>query len=168
VSKGGSLSCGNYDLYVYNGKLALLSDRSCNWAYASSTASVALNAWQHIAAVYDGSRVKYYINGALKDDKAWGGMGQTNTGTLEIGRQQSTAPGYFTGNIDELRVYNRALSAGELWMHYQSEFQKYNSTEWRFYTNMTGLAAGAYSTYGTYSYAGSPSRSEIRTLTVNV
>jgi hypothetical protein len=63
LSKGGSTSCGNYDLYIYNGKLALLSTSSCNWDYRGTNSDVTVGTWQHIAAVWDGTNVAYYING---------------------------------------------------------------------------------------------------------
>jgi hypothetical protein len=117
-SKGGSAACGNYDLYLYSGKLALLSGTSCNWSYAGSNSSVSSNVWQHIAAVYDGANVNYYINGVLKDSQAWGGTGAINTGALEIGKQQSSAEGDFGGKMDDLRIYNYARTADEVLADY--------------------------------------------------
>jgi len=79
---------------------------------------VSSNVWQHIAAVYDGANVNYYINGVLKDSQAWGGTGAINTGALEIGKQQSSAEGDFGGKMDDLRIYNYARTADEVLADY--------------------------------------------------
>jgi hypothetical protein len=169
VSKGGSLSCGNYDLYIYNGKLALLSTASCNWAYAAKNASITANTWQHIAAVYDGSRLRYYVNGVQKDNIYWPGLGATNTGTLEIGKQQSYAAGNYRGYIDELRIYNKSFTSDEILMHYQTELAKYNISEWRLYTTVPNLRTGTYTYYAWVNDAtGAVKQSETRTVKVAV
>ena len=53
----------------------------------------------------------------------------------------------YNGTIDEVRIYNHALSSQEIWLHYQSEFQKYGSSEYRFYANITNLSLGTYTYY---------------------
>ncbi|MCK4428933.1 MAG: hypothetical protein KAU95_01050, partial [Candidatus Aenigmarchaeota archaeon] len=58
----------------------------------------------------------------------------------------------------------------EILMHYQSEFSKYNSTEWRFYDNVTNLTDGSYSYYGwandTAGNSGKTDSGNLRYLTV--
>jgi hypothetical protein len=74
--------------------------------------------WMHVAATFDGTTLRMYINGILESSVA--ATGQTiaaNALPLMIGGQDGTAPGrYFLGWMDEARVYNRALSATEI-MH---------------------------------------------------
>jgi hypothetical protein len=71
------------------------------------------NVWHHIACTYDaatGRRIVYVDGvGWYADD---GGSIQAS-GTFNIGRVP-WSEGYFSGNIDDVRVYNRALSPAEI------------------------------------------------------
>jgi hypothetical protein len=71
------------------------------------------NAWTHLAATYDGSRQKLYVNGALVGSRSQTGAITLSSGALRIGGN-SVWPQYFNGYIDEVRVYNRALSPTEI------------------------------------------------------
>ena len=70
----------------------------------------ALNRWVHFAHVHDGTRTKIYGNGALIVDVART-LNTTNTVTFRIGDYSSAQ---FNGLIDDVRLYNRALSATEI------------------------------------------------------
>ncbi len=72
-----------------------------------------LNTWSHIAATYDGSSVKLYVNGSLVNSQSWSGQMPVSSSPLRIGGD-SVWGEYFKGTIDEVRVYNRALSAAEI------------------------------------------------------
>ncbi len=74
---------------------------------------LAVNAWTHMAATFDGTTVQMYINGALVASQAQTTALTATTGTLQIGGD--SYPGeFFAGRIDEVRVYNRALSSAEI------------------------------------------------------
>jgi hypothetical protein len=77
------------------------------------TAQVAANTWTHIAAVYDGLNLRLYINGVQVGTRALTGSMAVSTGALRIGGNQIW-PEWFSGLIDEVRVYNRGLSAAEV------------------------------------------------------
>jgi len=83
-----------------------------------TTDTIPLNTWTHIAATYDGSARKIYFNGVeVKSDTPSGSIG-TSTGDLFIG--DYGGHGYtFNGIIDEVAIYNRALSAKEISNHYE-------------------------------------------------
>jgi len=51
--------------------------------------------------------------------------------------------------MDELRIYNRALSQDEIQMLYRSNLNKYSTGDWRFITRNTCL-----SNTGTYEFSG--------------
>lgn len=81
--------------------------------YAASASVIPINIWSHIAAAYDGSNLRIYINGVLSSTKAVSGSVQNNTNPLRIGGNVPYGQ-FFEGSIDEVRLYNRALSAGEI------------------------------------------------------
>lgn len=68
--------------------------------------------WQHIAVVYTSSDIQFYKNGTLFSRGSPEGY-QTSTSTMYFGGNPVFNE-YFQGNIDELSVYNRALSANEI------------------------------------------------------
>lgn len=68
--------------------------------------------WTHLAATYESGVFRMYINGALTATGS-GALGPTNTTSLSIGG--SGTCGYtFGGLIDEVSLYDRALSAAEI------------------------------------------------------
>jgi PKD repeat protein len=77
------------------------------------TAALALNTWSHLAATYDGATLRLYVNGTQVDSRAQTGTIQSSTSALSIGGD-SLYGQYFAGRIDEVRIYNRALSAAEI------------------------------------------------------
>lgn len=79
-------------------------------ANADGTAALAPNAWTHLAATYDGSTLRLFVNGSEVSARARTGSIMTTTGALRIGGNNVWGE-YFAGLIDDLRVYNRALPA---------------------------------------------------------
>jgi hypothetical protein len=77
------------------------------------TAGLAVNTWTHLAATFDGAMVRLYVNGVQVASQAQSATLAPTTGTLEIGGD--AYPGeFFAGRIDEVRVYNRALTAAQI------------------------------------------------------
>jgi len=72
-----------------------------------------LNTWSHVAASYDGSTLRLYVNGVLVASTPQAGSIDPAPGPLRIGGN-SVWGEYFTGRIDEVRIYSRALSAAEI------------------------------------------------------
>jgi beta-galactosidase len=70
--------------------------------------------WHHVAGTYDGSQVKLYVNGGLVGTADYEGPIDINTYPVNIGRNSEATNRLYNGAIDEVRIYNRALSAGEI------------------------------------------------------
>ena len=82
------------------------------WRQLSATYP-SLNTWNHLAATYDGTTMRVYINGTQAASAAQTGAITANTNALALGNQ----PGYsefFGGTVDEVRVWNVARTAGEI------------------------------------------------------
>ena len=80
---------------------------------ATGTASLPLSTWTHLAATYDGTTLRLYVNGVQAGSRAVSGAVLTSTGVLRIGGNSIWGE-YFQGRIDEVRIYNRALSVIEI------------------------------------------------------
>ena len=77
------------------------------------TSALTANTWAHLAATYDGATMRLYVNGVQVASRAQTGAIATSTNPLQIGGD-SLYGQYFAGRIDEVRIYNRALSAAEI------------------------------------------------------
>ena len=72
------------------------------------------NAWTHLAATYDGTTQRLYVNGVQVGSRAQTGTLDVSANPLRIGGNTVWANEYFQGLIDEVRIYNRALSQAEI------------------------------------------------------
>ncbi len=73
--------------------------------------------WQHIVGTYDGQIMKVFANGALINSyEISGTIISSPSYPVLVGKCDSY---YFNGFIDEVRIYNRALSAEEIKRHYE-------------------------------------------------
>ena len=84
--------------------------------YLSSTATITDGEWHHIGFVWDGSCRHLYIDGVevANDDKPLLGLNEAY-GNLYFGVGSTLVEGtYFSGLIDDVRIYDRALSAEEI------------------------------------------------------
>jgi hypothetical protein len=72
-----------------------------------------LNAWSHIATTYDGTALRLYVNGKLAGQRSLTGSMTTSSRPLKIGGNAVWGE-FFKGQIDSVKVYDRALSGTEL------------------------------------------------------
>ena len=75
--------------------------------------ALALNTWTHLAASYDGTTLRLYVNGTQVASTGAGGAIASGNGALDIGGNTIWKE-WFKGTIDDVRVYNRALTAAEI------------------------------------------------------
>ncbi|HEY0428438.1 MAG TPA: LamG domain-containing protein, partial [Pyrinomonadaceae bacterium] len=76
-----------------------------------SNANIPLNAYTHIAVTYDGVTMTLYINGVFDASKTTS-IGTLNQNPLPLAIGGGAAD--FNGAVDELSIYNRALSASDI------------------------------------------------------
>ena len=83
-----------------------------------SLSNLSAGQWYHFAATFDGTGTKFYRDGVLKQSVTKSGTLSTNNEPLTIGAnpdsQGKNFMEFFSGAIDEVRVYNRALSSQEV------------------------------------------------------
>ena len=84
-----------------------------SYAESFGTSALSTNGWVHLATTYDGSALRLYVNGSQVSSVAKSGSILTSDNPLQLGGD-SIYGQYFSGLIDEVRVYNRALSAAEI------------------------------------------------------
>lgn len=91
--------------------------------YMPSNSNVTINVWEFWSMSYNATsgQVKLYKNGALDKEYNNGVIGDlTNNVPLHIGRSQ-TWSGHFSGSLDDIRIYNRALTDAEVQAIYSAE-----------------------------------------------
>lgn len=83
------------------------------WLDVLSTNPLPVNTWSHICVTADGSTVRFWVNGVQTSAKLQPAPLGTSTLALEIGGDAKFGQ-YFTGRIDEVRIYNLALTQAEI------------------------------------------------------
>jgi hypothetical protein len=82
--------------------------------YMSGKTTVSFGQWHHVAAVYDGQKMSIYVDGKLDASKPRSGPIATNNFSVCIGENIENNNRFFNGLIDDVRVYNYALSENEI------------------------------------------------------
>jgi concanavalin A-like lectin/glucanase superfamily protein len=82
-------------------------------AETRAPSAIPTNLWTHLASTYDGATLRLYVNGGRVAARAVSGPITISSGALRIGGNAVRGE-YFSGLIDEVRVYERALSAAEI------------------------------------------------------
>jgi hypothetical protein len=86
-----------------------------SWYTAQSTyGTVDTGAWYHLVGVYNGSGLLLYLDGSLSASTSYGGGITASTGPLLIGTSPGSFLRWFNGIIDDIRLFNRALSDSEI------------------------------------------------------
>jgi len=76
--------------------------------------TVSFNSWYMVVSTLKNDTVKVYVNGIFKGSGTLTGPIMQDTKPLEIGRDVPGSTEYFHGKIDEIRIYNRAITEREI------------------------------------------------------
>jgi hypothetical protein len=114
ILRKGEANPNNYALAISDGRVELLLDGSDGSGIRGNTV-LSAGQWYHVAAVWDGSTVRLFVNGVLDNTppSRTGTIG-ADTRPLYIGGRSGAD--FFDGMIRDVRIYNRAV--------YDSEIQK--------------------------------------------
>ena len=84
-----------------------------SYAEAFGSTKLTANTWTHLAMTYDGTAVRLFVNGTQVASTAKTGTIASSTNPLQIGGD-SIYGQFFSGLIDEVRIYNVALTAAQI------------------------------------------------------
>lgn len=82
----------------------------------------ALYGWMHIALVYDGAFMRLYKDGVVKDSVSKTGTLAQNDSPVFIGRDGRVVGGHYTGIIDDVKLYDFALTPEEIRAEFRAGF----------------------------------------------
>ncbi len=132
IEKGGYSTGAGYDL-EFNVSATTSAVRFNLWksvqTSVDSRSAIAKDTWTHVVGTYQRSGTtniaKIYINGVLENtisvDSVNPIMAVPSTGNLTIGKSAGTAVNdLFFGSLDEIKIYNRVLSADQVRNNYQT------------------------------------------------
>ncbi|RIK78315.1 MAG: hypothetical protein DCC68_15600 [Planctomycetota bacterium] len=118
---------GSYELDVANSELAnfVVRNDANTFGVAASGAGVTRDAWHHLVGVFDSGNVTVFLDGVQGTTQAVGGVlqdaGPVPDRILIGGTRSGTVSSFnFNGSIDEVAIYNYALSPAQVSAHYNA------------------------------------------------
>jgi hypothetical protein len=123
LSKGPGNGANSNDVYIFslnpNPKIGLQLANYPNAYWTTSSDSIRNNSWSHVVVVYESTSKSslYYINGVYVGKQAYSFSPSSNgdTNPLFFGKQGYNCDcNYFDGKIDDIGVWNRALTQNEI------------------------------------------------------
>ena len=118
LDKRDGAGTDGYDLYVTAEHRLFLR---VNDSTLQSTKVVADGAWHHVVGIYDGTRLLLYVDGFLDSSLEVGPKTIDTVGDLHLGRHFLLPDFPFPGKLDEVRVYERALSSLDVAILYHQD-----------------------------------------------
>jgi hypothetical protein len=100
---------------IYFDRVAASNDDTVN-----STTGIVAGSWYHFAATYDGATMRMYVNGALEASTASALSIPNTTYPVRLGSLHPAPTTLFPGRLDEIAIYNVALSGAQVAEHYRS------------------------------------------------
>ncbi len=103
-----------YGLQQGNADIAMVTVSEANTTKTINTCGTTqlpVNTWTHVASTFNGSTVTLYVNGVRCSSTTTQTDIAPSTGALRIGQQKNGMNRWFSGDIDDVRVYDYAMSA---------------------------------------------------------
>ncbi len=114
VSKNGGPLPYGWELRVGDHQAEMVIATDGKWYTALSPKILNLNQWYHLIGTYNGTHVNLYVNGELVKSEVAPGKLTKYSGSMNIGRNPYWTNRQFNGIIDEVKIYNYALSDVEI------------------------------------------------------
>lgn len=114
-----NLNYGGYGIWLWSNSFLQLNMNFKNGNIGTTNGAIVPNTWYHICCLRSAGTMKIYINGVLNASGPEGTMAPVYTYAARFGTMFYNAipPGEYNGlvgKIDDMRIYNRALSAAEI------------------------------------------------------
>jgi len=109
-------NCASFQMYL-NSATTNLSFYSIGSGLITPAVPVPANQWSHVSIVVSGGNALFYVNGVLQSTQA-ATINDLSTGVIDIGGYAAGNKN-FNGSVDEVAIWNRALSAIEIQQVYQ-------------------------------------------------
>jgi hypothetical protein len=85
------------------------------WNNITTNTGSLYNSWKHIVVVFNGSNVKHFVNGVQVNSQPLVGLMDTCFGgKLKFGAWWQSGPDYLNGKLDDIGIWNRALTQQEI------------------------------------------------------
>jgi hypothetical protein len=125
VSKSWSSSPNSgYTLWIDGTTIEFIAFDKNNDKVSVEVAPVlAPNTWYHVVATHDGNTITVFVNGVKSESMPCDGLSASNL-NLTLGRYSPAATSYLDGSLEMVRIYNRALNAGEVANNYNTDCLK--------------------------------------------
>lgn len=114
---------GEYEIGLHNGEFVFAIAN--NWVFKYTGYNVSSNIWTHLAVTYNGSEYVAYVNGSEVYSELSTGLISDVVPTQNdfwIGWRQAQLNNHFSGSIDEIRIWNIALTSAQVSSLYDDEF----------------------------------------------
>lgn len=111
----GDLNTVPYMTYLSAGVPTILFGEGASFAIVQAGASIADGTWRHFSATMAGSLLTLYMEAKSRGTDTFSGTRQTNSANLNLGY---SGLAFRDVMIDDIRIYNRALSVNELQLDY--------------------------------------------------
>lgn len=130
IVSGGAFPNNNWQLYADNtgGLFFSVVDSVGSYHSVVSGLVIPLNTWAHAVGTWDGTTIKLYVNGVLRQSVPGSITMLTGSGGMGIGGD-ANGGNPWNGRIDEAALYNYALSAAQVADHYYADALPYERVE---------------------------------------
>ncbi len=115
-----------YDMVISPTVIGTQINTTAGWKILTSATTIPLNQWSYITISRASTTVKFYKDGAFLSQSTFTGVVNGGDGIL-IGKGFFGGPYFFNGLIDEVRIYNRTLSDGEIQYLYRKNAKEFGT-----------------------------------------
>lgn len=110
IVRKGTTNPLDYALVIHDGKVGLVLDDNDSASFTGDTV-LAVDRWYHVAATWDGSEAKIYVDGVLDNSTTHNHSSTLGTDSRALNLGGHSAGNLFDGTIDEVQVFKVALPA---------------------------------------------------------
>ncbi|MHC4641080.1 MAG: DNRLRE domain-containing protein [Planctomycetota bacterium] len=165
LRKGSSTTAGTWYKIEHspglnNNKIGLNFNTDGTDALFASVAAYNDYQWHFVVAQRKGNSAELWIDGVLEGTASVTGS-ISNTANLAVGSKDTQDDDFINSSLDEVRIYMRSFSQGEIKELYYSNLNKYDTDKWTLYVNQPNLSDET-----TYTYQASASDGQVTSNTV--